>query len=170
MDTTTAAGELVANVMMSVAQWERRVNGERTSAASQSLKRKGVKLGRPCTLPAASERLVLDLRAERLPGRDRNAAQRLGHPHRQRPWQVARIDGAARSRASQHRPHQGSARGIRRLTERRRPCRSAPPGGTVAVGDLEAGGTIYLRERRSSNRFGLPVPAQPIVVTEVIPS
>jgi DNA invertase Pin-like site-specific DNA recombinase len=33
LDTSTAAGELVANVLMSVAQWERRVIAERISAA-----------------------------------------------------------------------------------------------------------------------------------------
>lgn len=43
------------------------------------------------------------------------------------------------------------------------------PGATVTVGDLEVGDTIYLRERRSSNRIGLPVPVQPVVVTEVVP-
>ena len=36
VDTSTPTGELVANVMMSVAQRERRVIGERTSAAMQA--------------------------------------------------------------------------------------------------------------------------------------
>lgn len=66
VDTTTAAGELVANVMMSVAQWERRVIGERTSAALQTLKRQGVKLGRPVTLPPETAAKVQALRAEGL--------------------------------------------------------------------------------------------------------
>lgn len=63
VDTSTAAGELVANVMASVAQWERRVISERTSAALQSAKVRGVKLGRPVTLPATSEARLLELRA-----------------------------------------------------------------------------------------------------------
>lgn len=59
VDTSTPTGELIANVMMSVAQWERRIIGERTSAALQIAKRNGVKLGRPATLPdAAAERLL----------------------------------------------------------------------------------------------------------------
>jgi DNA invertase Pin-like site-specific DNA recombinase len=33
LDTSTAAGELIANVLMSVARWERRVIAERISAA-----------------------------------------------------------------------------------------------------------------------------------------
>lgn len=51
VDTSTASGELVANVIMAVAQWERRVIGERTSAAMQQLKAQGVRLGRPIDLP-----------------------------------------------------------------------------------------------------------------------
>lgn len=50
VDTSTAAGKLVANVMMSVAQWEREVIGERTSAALQQLKADGKRLGRPVAL------------------------------------------------------------------------------------------------------------------------
>lgn len=66
VDTSTPTGELIANVMMSVAQWERRVIGERTSAALQSLKRQGVALGRPVTLPAASQQRLLELREDGL--------------------------------------------------------------------------------------------------------
>lgn len=46
VDTSTPTGELVANVMMSVAQWEHRVIGERTSAAMQAAKRQGRHMGR----------------------------------------------------------------------------------------------------------------------------
>jgi DNA invertase Pin-like site-specific DNA recombinase len=51
VDTSTPTGELVANVMMSVAQWERRVIGERTSAAMQAAKRAGRHMGRVSALP-----------------------------------------------------------------------------------------------------------------------
>jgi DNA invertase Pin-like site-specific DNA recombinase len=47
IDTTTAAGALVANVMASVAEWERRAIGERTAAALAVKKAQGVQLGRP---------------------------------------------------------------------------------------------------------------------------
>lgn len=47
LDTTSAGGRLVANIMASVAQWEREIIGERTSEALQELKRQGVRLGRP---------------------------------------------------------------------------------------------------------------------------
>lgn len=66
VDTSTPTGELVANVMMSVAQWERRVIGERTSAAMQAAKRQGKRISRDPVLPAATAAKVQALRAEGL--------------------------------------------------------------------------------------------------------
>jgi DNA invertase Pin-like site-specific DNA recombinase len=63
VDTSTPTGELVANVMMSVAQWERRVIGERTSAAMQAAKRQGRHMGRASTLPERTGDRLLALRA-----------------------------------------------------------------------------------------------------------
>lgn len=47
VDTTTAAGMMMANVLASFAQFERELIGQRTSDALQVLKRQGVRLGRP---------------------------------------------------------------------------------------------------------------------------
>ena len=47
LDMTTPVGGLVANVMASVAEWERRVIGERTAAALAVRRAAGVRLGRP---------------------------------------------------------------------------------------------------------------------------
>lgn len=47
LDTTTPAGEMVANVMLSMARYERRLIGQRTSAALQAKKASGARLGRP---------------------------------------------------------------------------------------------------------------------------
>lgn len=63
VDTSTATGEMVANVMMAVAQWERRVIGERTSAAMQAAKRAGRHMGRVSALPEATGARLLELRA-----------------------------------------------------------------------------------------------------------
>ncbi len=63
VDTSTPTGELVANVMMSVAQWERRVIGERTSAAMQAAKRQGRHMGRVSSLPQSTGDRLLELRA-----------------------------------------------------------------------------------------------------------
>ena len=46
IDTTTPMGELVLTMMAALAQWERRIIGERTSAALQVLSREG-RLARP---------------------------------------------------------------------------------------------------------------------------
>jgi DNA invertase Pin-like site-specific DNA recombinase len=63
VDTSTPTGELVANVMMSVAQWERRVVGERTSAAMQAAKRAGRHMGRVSVLPQSTGERLMTLRS-----------------------------------------------------------------------------------------------------------
>jgi DNA invertase Pin-like site-specific DNA recombinase len=63
VDTSTPTGKLVANVMMSVAEWEREVIGERTSAAMQAAKRQGRHMGRVSILPNATSDRLLTLRA-----------------------------------------------------------------------------------------------------------
>lgn len=51
VDTSTPAGEMMASVMASFAQYERRLIGQRTKDALAALKARGVRLGRPVTLP-----------------------------------------------------------------------------------------------------------------------
>lgn len=51
VDTTAPAGEMVANVMATFAQFERHLIRERTKAALAVKKAHGVRLGRPRTLP-----------------------------------------------------------------------------------------------------------------------
>ena len=63
VDTSSAAGELVANVMVSVAQWERRAIGDRTKAALQVKRDQGIVLGRPRLMPAKVRRRILRERA-----------------------------------------------------------------------------------------------------------
>jgi DNA invertase Pin-like site-specific DNA recombinase len=62
VDTTTAAGELVVNVMGSVAQWERRIIGERTKAALAAKRAQGYRLGRPVTIPPTVRERAKELR------------------------------------------------------------------------------------------------------------
>lgn len=62
VDTSTPTGKLVANVMMSVAEWEREVIGERTSAAMQAAKRQGRHMGRVSTLSQSTGDRLLKLR------------------------------------------------------------------------------------------------------------
>jgi DNA invertase Pin-like site-specific DNA recombinase len=63
VDTTTSAGTMVAHVMIAVAEWERAVIGDRTSAALQAAQARGVKLGRPRALSKDAELRVFELRA-----------------------------------------------------------------------------------------------------------
>jgi DNA invertase Pin-like site-specific DNA recombinase len=66
LDLSTPQGELVANVIASVAQWERRIIGQRTKEALAVKKAQGVRVGRPATLPAT---IVRRIRRERAKGK-----------------------------------------------------------------------------------------------------
>ncbi len=72
IDTRTAAGRLVLNVLTSVAQWEREATAERTREALGHLKREGVRLGAPGLgwtrtdeRDAEGRRVVIELDEER---------------------------------------------------------------------------------------------------------
>jgi len=62
VDMTTSMGELVANIMISLAQWERRVIGERTKAALAVVKSRGTPLGRRSNVDPETLRLIRMLR------------------------------------------------------------------------------------------------------------
>jgi DNA invertase Pin-like site-specific DNA recombinase len=64
VDTTTPSGEMVANVMATFAQFERRMIGQRTKDALAVKKAEGVRLGRPVVLPAAVTRRIVRERAK----------------------------------------------------------------------------------------------------------
>jgi DNA invertase Pin-like site-specific DNA recombinase len=59
VDLSTAAGEFMANVMASAAQWERRIIGQRTRESLAAKRAQGVKLGRPSTLPESVVRRIM---------------------------------------------------------------------------------------------------------------
>lgn len=62
VDTTSSMGELIANIMISLAQWERRVIGERTRAALTAVKARGTALGRKPNVDDETLRLIRVLR------------------------------------------------------------------------------------------------------------
>ena len=64
VDATTPAGELVASVMVSAGQWERRAIGQRTKEALAAEKAQGATLGRPRSLPVNVRRRILRMRAK----------------------------------------------------------------------------------------------------------
>lgn len=63
VDTTTPAGEMVANVMATFAQFERRLIGQRTKDALAVKKAEGVILGRPRTLDDRTVASIVGMRA-----------------------------------------------------------------------------------------------------------
>jgi DNA invertase Pin-like site-specific DNA recombinase len=62
VDTTTTNGELIANIMISLAQWERRLIGDRTRAGLEAVKARGTKLGRKSNVDPDTIRLIRVLR------------------------------------------------------------------------------------------------------------
>src|SRR3954452_16823891 len=65
VDTTTPAGEAMAHMLATFAQFERRLIGQRTKEALAVRRSQGVRLGRPRTLP---DDLVQRIRAARASG------------------------------------------------------------------------------------------------------
>lgn len=66
VDTSTPAGEMMANVLATFAQFERRLIGQRTKDALAVKRAEGVRLGRPRTLPADVVERIHGLRADGL--------------------------------------------------------------------------------------------------------
>lgn len=64
VDTTTPNGELVANIMISMAQWERRIIGERTKSALKAVKARGTRVGRKSGVDAETIKLITILRGQ----------------------------------------------------------------------------------------------------------
>lgn len=62
VDTTTTNGELIANIMIALAQWERRLIGDRTKAALTAVRARGTRLGRKSNVDPETVRLIRILR------------------------------------------------------------------------------------------------------------
>lgn len=63
IDLSTPAGEFMASVMASAAQWERRIIGQRTKDALAARKAAGVRLGRPSDVPVDVLNRIANARA-----------------------------------------------------------------------------------------------------------
>lgn len=64
VDTSTVNGELVANIIMALAQWERRIIGQRTKDALGAVRQRGAQLGRPSGVPDDVRALIGLLRRQ----------------------------------------------------------------------------------------------------------
>jgi DNA invertase Pin-like site-specific DNA recombinase len=103
VDTTTPAGELVANVMAAVSQWERRAIGQRTREGLAAKRAAGVRLGRPQVLPAT---VVNRIVAERKAGctlqgiADRLTADKVPTARGGSIWRQSSVSGVLSSQAA----------------------------------------------------------------------
>jgi DNA invertase Pin-like site-specific DNA recombinase len=70
VDTTTPAGEAIAHVLATFAQFERRLIGQRTREALAVKRSQGVRLGRPVTMPKG---VVNRIKRERAAGKSYTA-------------------------------------------------------------------------------------------------
>lgn len=66
IDTSGASGKLMANVLISVAEWERDVVSERTKAAFAAKLERGERIGAERKIPPALERRIVKMRAKGL--------------------------------------------------------------------------------------------------------
>jgi DNA invertase Pin-like site-specific DNA recombinase len=98
LDLSTPQGELVANVIASVAQWERRIIGQRTKDALAVKRAGGTTLGRPRVLP---ESVVRRIRLSRARGAtfaaiaDRLNADAVPTAHGGERWHPATVRSVA---------------------------------------------------------------------------
>ncbi|WP_258064657.1 recombinase family protein [Rathayibacter sp. AY1E5] len=63
LDTSTATGRLIAGMVVQIGQWEREMIGERTKAALAVKRADGIQLGKPSTIPAEVQALILQRKA-----------------------------------------------------------------------------------------------------------
>lgn len=100
IDTTTASGALMANVMASFAEYERRLIADRTSAALQAKKAQGHRLGRPRT---TSDAVLMRVQQERSDGfslraiAERLNAENIPRPQGGKRWYASSVAALVRS-------------------------------------------------------------------------
>lgn len=99
VDTTTPSGEMVANVMATFAQFERRLIGQRTKDALAVKRSEGVQLGRPKVLSRSVQKRIQKMHRDGLSLRA--IAERLnvdGTPtaHGGKQWYASTVRGTLR--------------------------------------------------------------------------
>lgn len=100
LDLSTPAGRMVANVLASIAEWERSVIGERTSAALAQAKARGRLPGKRSALPRETQDLLVamdDKRSLTLKERAAWLNERAIFTATGLPWTTGTIDGSTRS-------------------------------------------------------------------------
>ena len=99
VDTTTPAGEAMANVLATFAQFERRLIGQRTREALAAKRAAGVRLGRPTVMPDDVRARIVSEREEGLTLAaiaDRLTADRVPTAQGGRRWWPSTVRSALR--------------------------------------------------------------------------
>lgn len=109
VDTSTVNGELVANIIMALAQWERRIIGQRTKDALGAVRKRGTKLGRPTVV---SREAVAIIRAMRSSGASLRQVARVLNDGQVSTAQGGRCWYASTVRAIEQRAGDASAKGV----------------------------------------------------------
>lgn len=94
VDTSTAAGRMMMNILATVAQWERDTIGERTRSALRAKKERGEQVGRKRVISDEVRLLAQSLRADGLTyGQINQALLDAGHipPNGIKRWQLSTI-------------------------------------------------------------------------------
>jgi DNA invertase Pin-like site-specific DNA recombinase len=97
VDTTTPAGEMIANSVANFSEFERRLIGQRTKDALAVKKAQGVKLGRPRTMPEKIVKRITRLRTKGLSYRaiaDRLNADGVATAHGGAQWHASTVQKA----------------------------------------------------------------------------
>lgn len=103
VDTSTVNGELIANIIMALAQWERRVIGQRTKDALSVVRARGTRLGRPANTDVHTIQKIHMLRGAGLSyGKVAAALNREGVPTAQggREWYPSTVQAVERRHAA----------------------------------------------------------------------
>jgi DNA invertase Pin-like site-specific DNA recombinase len=101
LDTTTPAGEAMAHVLATFAQFERRLIGERTREALAMKKKQGVRLGRPQSIPPRLARRIRSMRSRGLTLQaicDQLNEESLPTPRGGKAWRPTSLRAVLRSR------------------------------------------------------------------------
>jgi DNA invertase Pin-like site-specific DNA recombinase len=107
VDTTTPAGEMIANSVANFSQFERRLIGQRTKDALAVKKAQGVPLGRPRTMPDKIVRKIERLRAKGMSIRgiaERLNAERVPTAHGGARWHASTVQKVLTAQRADQRP------------------------------------------------------------------
>jgi len=110
IDTATVNGRLVANIVMSVAEWEREIISQRTAEGLAEAREAGVRLGRPILVPKPVIRTIRRMRGNGHTLRsiaDKLTADNVPTAHGGARWHSSTVKGVLRRSGGDVATHPG---------------------------------------------------------------